>query len=160
MSKKDDAFKALFPRLTGYARYLCKDASLADELVAQTMLTAAEKLSESLDIRNLNNWCQTVLRNKYMDHLRKKRESQLSENAPEDQNLESSNPSDDPFSRILFSDCMAQLEGKLKDVLLQNLVEGETTASIAERLAKPQNTILTWLAKAKLQFHDCVMGSA
>lgn len=143
-----------------YAMSRCKNASLAEDLVSQTLLSAAEQLSKGMEIRDLSAWCLTVLRNKHLDHLKKKKEDQLNADNPEDQMLHSENIDQDPFSKLLYSECMKLLSENYKEVLFQNQVRGETTASIAERLSKPHGTVLAWLTKAKLQFRECMVGAA
>lgn len=160
MSAENRAFSKLYPRLMAYAMSRCKNVSLAEDLVSQTLLSAAEQLSKGMEIDDLTAWCVTVLRNKHLDHLKKKKEDQLNADNPEDQMLQSENIDQDPFSKLLYGECMKLLSEHYREVLFQNLIKGETTASIAERLSKPQNTILTWLTNAKLQFYDCVAGEA
>ncbi len=160
MSAEERALSKLFPRLTAYAMSRCNDKALAKELVSQTLCSAAEQLSKGMEIRDIMAWCVTVLRNKHLDHIKKKKEDQLDSDNPEDHKLQSASIDQDPFSQLLYNECMKLLSENYREVLFQNLVEGETTASIAERISKPQNTVLTWLTKAKLQFHNCVVGKA
>ena len=93
-----------------------------------------------------------------MDLLKKKKEAQLDPTVPEDSNFKDESAGADIFSSILFSECMKQLNPQHAEVMILSIIKGKTTKIIAEILNKPQNTILTWLTKAKTQFHDCIEG--
>ena len=49
-----------------------------------------------------------------------------------------------------------KLNADLSEVLLLNVLNGIKTSVISEMLGKPQNTILSWLTKAKTQFVSCL----
>jgi len=53
---------------------------------------------------------------------------------------------------------MKRLNSQHSEVMVMNILKGMTTKAISEILNKPQNTILTWLTKAKTEFHDCIEG--
>ena len=153
-------YKRIYPSLMAFAITKCRDKTLAEDLVSQTILTAVEKLGEGLNTNDLIAWCITVLKNKHLDYIKKKKEAQFN---PEDTNNEQDiegNVDSDAFSNILFGECFNKLNTNYAEVLSMNILNGITTKTIAEILEKPQNTILTWLTTAKLQFHDCIIGKA
>lgn len=158
LSAKD--YKSIYPRLFAYAMSRCRNEAVAEDLVSQTMITAVENLDAGLEVNDLTAWCVTVLRNKHLDYIKKKKESQLDPVMPEDQNTKDSNAGGDGFSNILFSECMKRLNSQHSEVMVMNILKGMTTKAISEILNKPQNTILTWLTKAKTEFHDCIEGHA
>ena len=151
-------YKKLYPSLMAYATARCKNKSLAEDLVSQTMITAIEKLGEGLSVNDLTAWCVTVLRNKHLDLMRKKREQELDAENPEDLMLQDSRGTGDGFANLLLSECMTKLKPEHAELMVMNIVRGMTTKVISEIVGKPQNTILTWLTKAKTQFHDCIEG--
>ena len=158
MSLTTNDFREIYPQLKAYAMSRCKNSAIADDLVSETIITAIEKLSEGLSINDLTAWCVTVLRNKHLDFVKKKREQQLDAETPEDQTLEDSRGTGDGFTNLLFSECMEKLKQEHAEVMVMNIVKGMTTKVISEIVGKPQNTILTWLTKAKTEFHDCIEG--
>lgn len=159
MSITTEDYRKLYPSLMAYALSRCKNKSIAEDLVSQTFLTAVEKLERGLNITDLNAWCITVLRNKHIDYVRKKTESQLNVDVSAEEQIQDGGVSADPFSQIIFSNCFGKMKENYSEVLSMSLVAGITTKVIAELLEKPQNTILSWLAKAKLEFYDCVRGN-
>tara|TARA_B110000503_G_scaffold131275_1_gene205645 strand:- start:812 stop:1348 length:537 start_codon:yes stop_codon:yes gene_type:complete len=126
----------------------------AKDIVGETIRIALTKINEGLIINNLEAWCTTVSRNKAMDFLKKKKPKRLNETMPEDVYAENKGNSD-PFTKILMGQCMQQLNINHRKVLGLTAV-GNKTREIAEILNTPQNTILTWLTKAKIQFSECM----
>ena len=154
-----ETYKSLYPQLMRYALSKCKDKALAEELVSQTMLKAVESLGRADTIEDLCAWCITVLRNKFFDYKKKKKEDQLDDETPQDQNLVGTTVREDPLASMLYQDCIERLDPDHAEVFLMNNLKGLTAKVIAEILDKPVNTILTWLSKAKSQFVDCVEGA-
>lgn len=149
-------YKIIYPKLMGYAVLKCRDRTLAEDLVSETIITAVNKLDQRLSQNDLIAWCITVLRNKYKDFLKKHRESQLNQDNPEDQKFEDPSSQQSGFVNILYSQCLNKLNADLSEVLLLNVLNGIKTSVISEMLGKPQNTILSWLTKAKTQFVSCI----
>lgn len=158
LTRKD--WDDLYPRLMGYAVSLCKSQTLAADLVSDTFIKAAENLDKGLEPVDLTAWCITVLKNRYLDTVKKKKESQLNPERPEDELLQDGSVGTDAFSRLLYNECMDQLKPIYREVIIKSIFGNMTAKIIAEAMNKPQNTILTWLSKAKIEFHDCITGKA
>ena len=74
-----DALIAAIPNLRAFARSLCGDIQLANDLVQETLLKAwAHKESFAPD-SNLKAWLFTILRNTYFTHYRKSQREDLDE---------------------------------------------------------------------------------
>lgn len=184
MSLNRKQIQKLYAILIGYARWLCDhDEDLAQELVQHTVVKQLEQHHDNLDFDNVKHWCKRVLKNRFIDTLRKHRESQLDADRPEDESFADESTvrwrvglygkqkgksgfdimpkgESNAFMRLLYSKCMEQLKPEHREIMTENILGGKTTAEIAEDTGKPQNTILTWLTKAKLQFRDCIQGIA
>ena len=75
-NKLDDAtFKqeltALIPHLRAFARSLCRDASLADDLAQDAMLKAWNARDSFLAGTNMKAWAFTILRNAFYSEKRR-----------------------------------------------------------------------------------------
>jgi RNA polymerase sigma-70 factor (ECF subfamily) len=74
-----DALIGAIPNLRAFARSLCGDAQLSNDLVQETLLKAwAHKDSFAPD-SNLKAWLFTILRNTYFTHYRKSQREELDE---------------------------------------------------------------------------------
>jgi len=140
----------------------------AEDIIQDTIIAALTKIKKEEVIDNLEAWCTTVSRNKTMDFLKKKKPTKL----PEFDDTESSDKGSKNFNKLekIFEDkvnhessyikvltgqCMKELNDNYRKVLTLIAV-GDKTREIAENLNVPQNTILTWVTKAKKQFSVCM----
>lgn len=57
--------------LRGYALWLCRSSSLADDLIQETLLNAWAARSRFEAGTNLKAWCTTILRNVFFSHKRR-----------------------------------------------------------------------------------------
>jgi DNA-directed RNA polymerase specialized sigma24 family protein len=57
---------------------------------------------------------------------------------------------------ILFDECLKKLGKDRAELILMNAIQGMTTVVISKILKTSQNTILTWLTKAKFELKDCI----
>ena len=64
---------AAMPKLLRFARSLCRKADLADDLLQETMMRAWGYQARFKAGSNLNAWLCTILRNCFVNHLRRQR---------------------------------------------------------------------------------------
>jgi RNA polymerase sigma-70 factor (ECF subfamily) len=62
-----DGLLANIPRMRGYARALCRQQHLADDLVQEALLRAWECRAQLRDIASMKAWLFTILRNVYFE---------------------------------------------------------------------------------------------
>ena len=140
----------------------------AQNIAQDTVMTYLKKIEEGDIIQNREAWCTTVAKNKTIDFFRKKKPERISnyENSDDEHN-ESKNfnklekmyldkgKQEDSFYNILDDQCMKKLNINYKKAL-HRIMQGEKTREIAEALSIPQNTILTWVTRAKRQYSECM----
>lgn len=63
----EDEIEALIPNLRRFARSLCRDADLADDLVQDTLERALSRLFQWRRGTNLRAWLFTIMRNLYLN---------------------------------------------------------------------------------------------
>jgi RNA polymerase sigma-70 factor (ECF subfamily) len=68
-----DLLGAHIPQLRVYARGLCARKDIADDLVQTTLLIAWERRDTVRDLQKLKSWLLAILRNAFLQDLRKKR---------------------------------------------------------------------------------------
>ncbi|CAH0261198.1 sigma-70 family RNA polymerase sigma factor [Roseomonas sp. CECT 9278] len=66
-----EAIAALTPQLRGFARFLARDATRADDLVQETLLRALEHEASWQDGTDLRAWLFRILRNAFLDQARR-----------------------------------------------------------------------------------------
>lgn len=67
----DTLFKETYRKVRAYAKSLCRNASMADDITQETLLRAYMSL-DTFDTRaSFDTWVLTIARNQYIDSLRK-----------------------------------------------------------------------------------------
>lgn len=140
----------------------------AQNIAQDTVMAYLKKIEEGDIIQNREAWCTTVAKNRTIDFFRKKKPERISnyENSDDEENesknynkleamYEDKKNQDKSFYDILDGECMQKLNKNYKTAL-HRIMQGEKTREIAEVLSVPQNTILTWVTKAKKQYSECM----
>jgi len=68
-----DALIALIPNLRAFAITMCRDPSVADDLVQETLVKAWDHFDSFREGTNLKAWLFTILRNTYFSEWRKRK---------------------------------------------------------------------------------------
>lgn len=76
-----DSLIQTIPNLRAFARSLCGDAQLSNDLVQETLLKAWSHKETFVPDSNLKAWLFTILRNTYFTHYRKAQREELDEDA-------------------------------------------------------------------------------
>ena len=126
-------------QLRRYAEGLTHDYDQADDLVQEAFIRAADHtgLLEMLDGPQCRSWLYTVVKNRFIDHLRATRRRQaklqaLAELATRDE------PSAEYAGEInLFE----RVPARFKSLLIERYVQGLTSDEIARRLHVPAATV-------------------
>ena len=62
------------------------------------------------------------------------------------------------LQKLLEQECWKKLSGRYQEVFTLSTYKGMTAKLIAEQLGESQNTVLTWMTKAKKEFIKCYWG--
>ncbi len=79
MNDFETIYRQHFGEVELYLLTLCKDATLAQELTAQTFFQAMEALPKFRGDAKINTWLCAIAKNCYLGHLRKQTPEQLPE---------------------------------------------------------------------------------
>ncbi len=159
-----DAFKALFqtyaPRVKSYMLRQGADASTAEELAQETLLTVWRKASlYSDDKGSATTWIFTIARNLRIDRLRKEVAWQP---LPENNDQQ---PSPDPAPDEELSErergarvraMLAQLPADQAEVVTLAFVEGLSHSEIAAKLGLPLGTVKSRMRLAYQKIRDAL----
>lgn len=150
--------KALVPGLYRYAWWMCRDRTLADDLVQETLLRAWRSLEQLRDEGAARQWLITILRREYARELSRRKDSVDIHELP----------LPDPRARVGGGDtdvqdvrrALQKLEPDYREPLVLQVLMGCTTQEIAELLQLTQAAVLTRLFRARNQLRELLGGDA
>lgn len=145
----DALVSAWLPDLYRYAVWLCRDPSLAEDLVQETLLRAWRALDSLREGRAARQWLITILRRELARHFERQRPDKVDieqlpladlGGGPED-NLEQSR----------LRQAMLALDAAYREPLVLQVLLGYSVEEIAEVMHLKTATVLTRLHRARKQ---------
>jgi len=138
------------PALRRYAVSLVGNATMADDLVQDCIERALRQSSQLREPARLGGWLRRILRNLYIDEMRRARNKgpvyDLDEVADQ---LAWSVPASEREAMRDISNAMNRLSVEHREILLLISVEELTYREIAEELGIPLGTVMSRLARAR-----------
>jgi RNA polymerase sigma-70 factor (ECF subfamily) len=144
----------LVPQLRRYARTLARDTAWADDLVQDAMERALGHGHSFTLGTNLRAWAFTILRNLYLDQLRRHREVAMDEDTLPWNKTAMANQAVDG---LLLRDLQRALFGlpvEQREVLMLVGVEEFTYQEAATVLGIPIGTVMSRLSRAREQMRE------
>ena len=142
---------AEIPHLRRFARSLCGDASLADDLV-QDCIERALKKSHLYDVtKPLRAWLYAVLRNIHVSNWRSNVKHQYAKNIDDLHEGEGATRADqeDNFSTNLITEALDKLPAQQREVLVLVSLEEVSYKDAADIIGVPIGTIMSRLSRAR-----------
>ena len=163
-SRDVEAFRKLFelygPRVKSYMMRQGADASVAEDLAQETLLTVWRKAGLYSDEKgSATTWIFTIARNLRIDRLRREVSWQP---LPEDHNEEASDAPDPEMElnererRDRVRQVLATLPSDQSEVVMLSYVEGLSHSEIAERLGLPLGTVKSRMRLAYQKVKEAV----
>jgi RNA polymerase sigma-70 factor (ECF subfamily) len=142
--------------LYNFARYLCRDAALAEDLMQDTFARALDAESKFVLGSNLKAWLFRILRNAYVDGRRRERRNPISLSNEEEEPDTSEvwlrgDIEIDRLRRLVARDiesALSRLSDDARTVILLDL-EGCTETEIGSVMDIPIGTVKSRLARAR-----------
>ncbi len=147
---------AEIPHLRRFARGLCGDASLADDLV-QDCIERALKKSHLYDTsKPLRAWLYAVLRNINVSNWRSNVKHTSAKNIDDLEDFEGSSRAEqeDNFSTTLITEALDKLPALQREVLILVSLEEVSYRDAAEIIGVPIGTIMSRLSRARSTLKD------
>jgi RNA polymerase sigma-70 factor, ECF subfamily len=149
--------EAEIPRLRRFARYLARDADVADDLVQECLLRAVSRIDSWEPGTNLRAWLLTILRNVFLTELRRIRRTPIRSEPDEAQQAAAqeaagaSHHNDQDFAIYLAAVQRAfnRLGEEHREILLLVAVEELTYEEAAAVLNIPIGTVRSRLSRAR-----------
>jgi RNA polymerase sigma-70 factor, ECF subfamily len=153
----------LLPRLRRFAYGLAGQREDADDLVQAACERALERSDQWEPGTRLDSWMYRIIQNLWFDRLRSRKvrgdpvdmeaiEPQADEHAHRAPELRSD------LSRV--SDALQQLRPEHRELLMLVCVEELSYKEAAELLQIPMGTVMSRLARARLQLHELLASGA
>jgi RNA polymerase sigma-70 factor (ECF subfamily) len=143
---------ALLPRLRRFALVLCRSQPLADDLVQGACERALANADSWTPGTRFDSWMFRILRNHWIDHLRRMRTEGMTEDVTTQTQL-IGDPGEDPIlSRLVLSEVQRAIEclpQEQREVLALVCGEDLTYREAAEVLHIPVGTVMSRLARAR-----------
>ena len=152
---RNDLVKEL-PYLRRFARGLCGDAALADDLVQDCVERALLKSHLYDPARPLRTWLYAVLRNIYISNWRRNSKFTGAKHIDDLEGFEGSVPpeQDSNFSVSLITDALDTLPTQQREVLVLISLEDVSYAQAADIIGVPIGTIMSRLSRARAHLQN------
>ena len=147
---------AELPHLRRFARGLCGDASLADDLVQDCVERALKKSHLYDTTKPLRAWLYAVLRNIHVSNWRSTAKFQNAKNLDDLENGEGATRADqeDNFSTTLITEALDKLSAQQREVLVLISLEEVSYRDAAEIIGVPIGTIMSRLSRARAHLQN------
>jgi len=142
----------LLPRLRRFALVLCRSSSLADDLVQSACERALAHAHTWTPGTRFDAWVFRILRNSWIDHLRRSRTEGMSEDITTQTDIVGDAGEEPILNKLLLAE-VQQIIGAMpleqREVLLLVCVEDLAYREAAEVLGVPIGTVMSRLARAR-----------
>lgn len=148
----------LLPILRRYAHALTGDAAWADDLVQDTAERALSRWSMWRPHSNLRAWLLTILRNVYLDQLRKQREITGSDELADWHAMAASEEKVDGLFLRDVQRALYRLPVEQREVLLLVGLEELSYQEASAILKIPLGTVMSRLSRAREHMHSLMFA--
>lgn len=160
-----ESFRRLYgltsAKLLGVAFRILRDRSMAEDVVQDVYLKVWQGAgSYSAEAGRPMTWLITIARNRAIDVVRRRREVAAPETEEGLDWFETVAEPRDRETEFLDSDrlrvCLGRLDATQRRCLLEAYYMGYSREELAERFARPVNTIKTWLHRSAHALRACL----
>ena len=139
------------PSLRRFARSLCRDAELADDVVQDTLVRALAGLDTFTPGTNLTAWLFTILRNCFLNGVRRQRRERTWYSTQQEERGERASDASQPHVLALTQlwEDVQRLPATMRECLVLVAVEGLSYEAAAEVLDVPVGTVRSRLSRAR-----------
>jgi RNA polymerase sigma-70 factor (ECF subfamily) len=154
-------YEATKAKLYGVVLRILRRHDLADEVVQETYLKIWDSAGRyNPAVASPITWMATIARNRAIDLVRKRSEASIEEE-PEAMDVAADLPN--PLAAREMSEdlqrlmrCVEKLEPDRQQLVMLAYYNGLSREQLAAKLAKPVNTIKTWLRRSLIEIRDCL----
>jgi len=147
---------SLAAELYGYARLLCRDHHLAEDLVQETFLRAWKSWKDLRDPHAVKGWLYTILRREYLRCA--KRQASIATD-PDAIHIAGAVTHDTSTEAFALRRAAAELKPDYLEPLLLQVIAGFDTQEIADILKTTPGAVTTRLYRARRQLRATLSGN-
>ncbi|MFC7292683.1 sigma-70 family RNA polymerase sigma factor [Hirschia litorea] len=159
----EPAFKAeltsLIPHLRAFAKSLCGNAAMADDLAQETMLKAWRARDRYEADTNMKAWCFTILRNLFYSEKRRDWRGQSLDPEVAEATLVANDKLSDTVELLELRNAMNQLPDDQRECLIMVGAGGLSYEEVAEICDCAVGTIKSRVSRARKALLELVEGS-
>lgn len=150
----EQLFMRYYPSILAYCKALSGNHHRAEDAVQETALVAFQNIQNFFPDAEFDVWLRAIARRRALEFRRR----DLSKLRHVENVIEAAYTPADPQldERKALSTCMAQLSGRIADVVMRYYFKGESVADIASHCSTNLNSIKTILFRARAALHDCM----
>ncbi|HTV67540.1 MAG TPA: RNA polymerase sigma factor [Rhizobiaceae bacterium] len=148
----EDQLVAFLPNLRRFAIALCRSRDLADDLVQTACERALASANRFEPGTRFDAWMFRILRNLWIDHVRKMKTAGPQDDIAEQHELAGSDGERDVEAKLTLKSVAAAIDGlsdEQREVLLLTCVEDLSYRETAALLDIPIGTVMSRLARAR-----------
>lgn len=158
--QKFDKLVAVFhPDMYRYALWLCRDRTIADDVVQEALLRAWKSLDSLRDEAAAKHWLLTIVRRENARYFERKRLEtvDVDELSPA-QEASIAESEDEQLAEVRSA--IFRLDDDYREPLVLQVLMGYSTTEIAELMGLKQGAVLTRLHRARHKLKDIVEEDA
>lgn len=144
-----DALEKLLPDLRAFAWSLCRDRSLADDLVQDACMKAWAASASFNPEKNIKPWAFQILRNEWRQYHRRAWRTQLVDAEQIERSLISESNAEAHADSLKATDAIYNLSEQHRDAIILILAVGMTYSEAAEVLGCSVGTVKSRLNRAR-----------
>lgn len=147
---------ALIPELRRFARGLCGDPAVADDLVQDCLERALAKSHLYDPARPLKAWSYAILRNQFISKMRSSRRAPFVKTIDELQDNEGGEPPEQEqrLGLSLIAEALDRLTPQHREVIILVGLEEMSYRDVAEITGVPVGTVMSRLSRARSTLRD------
>jgi RNA polymerase sigma-70 factor (ECF subfamily) len=152
-NKFDRLVAVFYKDMFRYAAWLCRDRSIAEEVVQEALLRAWKSLDALRDDSAAKQWLLTIVRRENARYFERRRlETVDIDNLTASQSAMLAETPNEELDEL--REAMYELEDDYREPLVLQVLMGYSTNEIAEMMGLKQGAVLTRLHRARLKLKE------
>jgi RNA polymerase sigma-70 factor (ECF subfamily) len=163
-----ELYRLTAAHLYGVALRILREPALAEEMLQEAFVNVWHHAGSYSTVRaKPQTWLTSIVRNRCLDHLRRREPETVTMTRDEDESeMEYQAPGPTPVEMLLAGaeahsvrECVDGLEGGQKQAIALAFYQGLSHAELAEHLRQPLGTVKSWVRRGLERLKACLEGA-